>query len=143
MYSADIAQNKYEMNLMDKGPTLKISNDYDLVNESEHLLINEKMSPEAAVEIIKEEGKTTNLISSRTVRNYIKNGLIFNISTSHSIYKTKKKKEVRKASIRSRVPKSKNIAFRPAKVDERSSYGHWEVIVLLESVRELTTFCSL
>ena len=126
-YCAEVAQRKYDKNLADKGPQLKVGNDYALVNYLEAQLSENKMSPEAAIASIKNNGLEFDTeISARTLRNYIDNGLVFNLDDDHSIYKRSKKKKARKVSLRSRVPKEKNIAYRPTEVDSREVYGHWE-----------------
>lgn len=56
-YSADIGQQKHEYAGTAKGLILKIYNDYELVNEIERLIIDEKMSPYAAAVTINSSGK--------------------------------------------------------------------------------------
>lgn len=119
-YSADIAQEAYEYNLSDKGQDLKIGANFDLVEEIQRLLINEKKSPE----VVKVE---LNLdFSARTLRNYIRSGEIFNLDKTHSIYKKGKEENNEEKRIAKHTPPEKSIEFRPAEANNRSVYGHWE-----------------
>ena len=70
-YSADIGQKKHDYAATGKGPMLKIGNDFKLVKEIERLIIDEKMSPYAAAEFIKNSGKFKTTISYKTIYNYI------------------------------------------------------------------------
>ena len=54
-YSADIGQQKHDYAATAKGPSLKIGNDYELVEYIENLIIKEQMSPYAVAEKIKLE----------------------------------------------------------------------------------------
>ena len=82
-YSADIGQKKHDYAATAKGPMLKIGNDYELVKEIERLIIDEKMSPYAAAEFIKNSGKFKTTISYKTIYNYIDEGLFPNSSNKH------------------------------------------------------------
>ena len=52
-YSADIAEYKYRQNQSAHGAPLKIGNDFELVREIENRVINDKISPCAALGRIK------------------------------------------------------------------------------------------
>ena len=82
-YSADIGQKKHDYAATGKGPMLKIGNDFKLVKEIERLIIDEKMSPYAAAEFIKNSEKFKTTISYKTIYNYIDEGLFPNISNKH------------------------------------------------------------
>lgn len=70
-YSADIGQQKHDYASTAKGPMLKIGHDYELVEYIEHLIIEEKMSPYAAAEKVKQSNKFKTTISYKTIYNYI------------------------------------------------------------------------
>ena len=70
-YSADIGQQKHDYAATAKGPSLKIGNDYELVEYIENLIIKEQMSPYAVAEKIKLEEKFKTTISYKTIYNYI------------------------------------------------------------------------
>jgi len=126
-YSADIGQQKHEYAGTGKGPRLKIGNDYKLVAYIEDKIIKEKMSPYAVAECIKKENFQTT-ICSRTIYNYIDEGLFPHLTNKHLPVKKNVKKrkydEVRKATNNS---KGVSISERPEDIDTREEYGHWEM----------------
>ena len=75
-YSARVAQRKYEYGMTSKGPELKLDSDYELVKHIEKEIMINKKSPEVVAVQLKENGFDIE-ISGRTIRNAIRNGLIF------------------------------------------------------------------
>ncbi len=127
LYSADVAHNKYENNLSNKGPEIKLGNDYELANYIEHSILKERMSPEAAIANISNYGLAFKVsICARTIRNYIKSGIFLEVDQGHSIYNKKSPKKPRKKAFGKKVPKELNIINRPEEADDRLIYGHWE-----------------
>ncbi len=119
-YSEIIAQEKYDYNLKGKGGVLKIGNDLKEVKEIERLLKTEKKSPE----VIKAE---LNLkYSARTLRNYIKSGDVFDLTSKDMIYNKKYKNKNKEKRVSKMIPAEKSIEFRPKEAINRSVYGHWE-----------------
>ena len=85
VYSADVAQQKYEYYLKAKGPKLKIDNDYELKEYVEKSIKEDKKSPEViAKEIKKMKFKTK--MCARTIRNNIYAGDIYDIKSTDMIY---------------------------------------------------------
>ena len=128
-YSADIGQQKHDYAGTAKGPMLKIGHDYELVEYIEYLIIEEKMSPYAAAEKVKQSsGKFKTTISYKTIYNYIDNGLFPHLTNKHLPVKKNGKKrkydEVRTATNNS---KGTSISERDPKIDFREEYGHWEM----------------
>ena len=76
-YSADIAEYKYRQNQSAHGAPLKIGNDFELVREIENRVVNEKISPCAALGRIKREKACRTMISKTTLYRYIRAGYIF------------------------------------------------------------------
>lgn len=124
VYSADIAQEKYEENLKAKGQELKIGSDINLVNKIEKMIKEEKKSPEVIEYEIKQEGLLD--ITGRTIRNYIYDGNVFNLTEEDMIYKKKHKRKNKNKRIAKHTPPEKSIENRPKESKERSEYGHWE-----------------
>ncbi len=76
-YCADVAQEKAVYNATAKGRDLKVGNDYDFIEFVKKMLLEEKYSPYAVLEYIKEfqlEFKTS--VCKNTLYNYIRLGLI-------------------------------------------------------------------
>ena len=127
-YSADIGQQKHDYAATGKGPMLKIGNDYDLVKEIERLIIEEKMSPYAAAESIKNSGNFKTTISYKTIYNYIDQGLFPNLSNKHlPVKKEAKKRNYDKVRTATNNQKGKSISQRNKEIESRKEYGHWEM----------------
>ena len=87
-YSAEIAQKTYDYQSSNKGPELKIANDYDFVKYVEYKIIEEKYSPDAVIMELKNTGfinpntgeKFRTKICTKTLYNYIDQGLFPNLT---------------------------------------------------------------
>ena len=127
-YSADIGQQMHDYAATSKGPMLKIGNDYKLVNEIERLIIEEKMSPYAAAETIKNSGDFKTTISYKTIYNYIDEGLFPNLSSKHlPVKKETKKRNYDKVRTAINNRKGISISQRSEEIESREEYGHWEM----------------
>ena len=127
-YSADIGQQKHDYAATAKGPMLKIGNDYELVKYIENLIINEKMSPYAVAEKIKQSGKFKTTISYKTIYNYIDNGFFPNLTNKHlPVKKNGKKQKYNHIRTATNNTKGRSISERDATVEKREQYGHWEM----------------
>ena len=93
IYSADLAQMKYEVNKKQCGRELKIGNDYKFLNYIEKKIADEKYSPAATLmEIKKENIKFDTEICLTTLYNYIKSGVFLNLTLEELPYRRKKKR---------------------------------------------------
>lgn len=125
VYSADVAQQKYEYYLKAKGPKLKIDNDYELKEYVEKSIKEDKKSPE----VIAKEIKTMNFktkMCARTIRNNIYTGDIYDIKSRDMIYNKEYKEKNKDKTICEKVPSEKSIDYRPEEANSREIYGHWE-----------------
>ena len=125
VYSADVAQARYEYYLRAKGPKLKIDNDYELKEYVEKSIKKEKKSPEVIAKEIKEKNFKTQMCA-RTIRNNIASGDIYDIKPEDMIYNKKHKNKNKDKTICDKVPPEKSIDYRPKEANDRSEYGHWE-----------------
>ena len=125
VYSADVAQQRYEYYLKAKGPKLKIDNDYELKEYVEKSIKKDKKSPEVIAKEIKEMTFKTQMCA-RTIRNNIANGDIYDIKPEDMIYNKIYKDKNKEKTICGKVPAEKSIDFRPQKANTREEYGHWE-----------------
>lgn len=129
-YCADVGQRRYEEGFINKGPALKIDNDYKLVKFIENKIRNEKFSPDAVISVIKKiQDKFKTLICTKTLYNYIDKGYVFLNLTNKDlpVKKDEKKKNYKKVKIAHKNLKGTSIEERPEEVDTREEYGHWEM----------------
>lgn len=120
-YSAQIAQDRYDLVCSKKGRPLKVGNDFDFIKYIEKRVNEDKISPCAVLGQIKRNKipfKTN--ISKTTLYRYIELGFFNNIKIS------KRKKEYRKVTIK-RAPKGTSIEKRPLEIKQRRTFGHWEM----------------
>lgn len=125
VYSADIAQKKYNYYIRAKGPNLKIGNDYELKEYIEKSIKEDKKSPEVIAEEIKEKQFKIQ-ICARTIRYNIDKGDILDISAKDMIYNKKHKDENKEKTVCDKIPAEKSIDYRPEGANFREEYGHWE-----------------
>lgn len=127
-YSADIAEEKYHENLKAKGPVLKIGKDIDLANYIEEKIADDGYSPEAALLDIKRKNLTFSVtITKQTLYKYIYDGIFMRVTADNLAIKRKRKsyhKIYRKAK---RAAAGTSIEQRPADIDTREEFGHWEM----------------
>ena len=125
IYSADVAQQKYDYYIHAKGPQLKIDNDYKLKEYVEKSIKEDKKSPE----VIAKEIKGMNFkakMCARTIRNNIYVGNIYDITPKDMIYNKEYKEKNKDKKICEKVPAEKSIDYRPEEANTREEYGHWE-----------------
>ena len=125
VYSADVAQQKYEYYLKAKGPKLKIDNDYELKEYVEKSIKEDKKSPEVIAKEIKKMNFKTKMCA-RTIRNNIYAGDIYDIKSTDMIYNKEYKDKNKEKRVCEKVPPEKSIDYRPEKANTREAYGHWE-----------------
>ena len=125
VYSADVAQQKYEYYLKAKGPKLKIDNDYELKEYVEKSIKEDKKSPEVIAKEIKKMNFKTKMCA-RTIRNNIYAGDIYDIKSTDMIYNKEYKDKNKEKRICEKVPPEKSIDYRPEEANTREAYGHWE-----------------
>lgn len=125
VYSADVAQQKYEYYLRAKGPKLKIDNDYELKEYVEKSIKEDKKSPEVIAKEIKKMNFKTKMCA-RTIRNNIYAGDIYDIKPTDMIYNKEYQDKNKDKTICEKVPPEKSIDYRPKEANTREEYGHWE-----------------
>ena len=127
-YNPDEAEKKYRENLSAKGAPLKIGRDFKLVDYIEEKIIEEDYSPAAALGEIKQKGiefQTT--ICTSTLYSYIEKGVFLHLTNNDLPVKPKKKRPYHKVQKMKRPPRGESIENRPAEIDARETFGHWEM----------------
>ena len=125
-YSPDIAQEKYDINLRAKGAPIKIDKDFEFANYIEKRIGKDGLSPCAVLgEIKHKELKFNTTICPATLYSYIEKGVFLSLSLAD--LPNKQKKRHKRKVVASRAPKGTSIEKRPAEINERNTFGHWEM----------------
>jgi len=130
VYLADVGERKHNENASNKGRGLKISHDHKLAEYLEQKIAKEKWSPDAAIGAIKAQGlKFTVSLCTKTVYNMIDRGDFLNLTNKDLPVKRNGKKRsykpIRKVALNN--IKGRSIEERPAEIENRTEYGHWEM----------------
>lgn len=130
VYYADVAQRVTLERGHNKGAKTKLSKDSDLVPLIEHLIGNERYSPYACAQVIKQSDFLTDTVCENTIYKYIDRGFFRNISNKNLPVKGKRKQTHH--HVRSNRPaynnkKGKMIEQRPKEAEDKETYGHWEM----------------
>jgi len=130
VYLADVGQRKHDEKAAEKGRGYKIGHDHKLARHIENKIKNEKYSPDAVIGEIKEKGLIFQVtICTKTLYNYIESGFFLNISNKDLPIKKdgkrRKYRQIRKVALNN--TKGRSIEERPAEIETREEYGHWEM----------------
>ena len=144
-YSPDIAEQKYQAHLREKGPDLKIGKDHELANYIETTILDKECSPAAVLGYAKQEGRCFQTsVSVQTIYHYIQKGLFLNL-TQKSYPGTEsgnsRTKSLQKAS--ARAPAGESVEQRPPEVNDREEFGHWEGDTVYSGKGKVKTTCAL
>ena len=126
-YSAYKAQRNADYNATAKGAQLKIGNDYAFAQFVENMILA-GYSPAAVLGFIKDNELEFNTKVCRvTLYSYIDKGIFRNISNKNLLRKSKKRryKKIKRAKKLPRMDHS--IEKRPKEIQDRSTFGHWEL----------------
>lgn len=127
-YNPDEAERIYRENLAAKGAPLKIGNDYELAEYLERKMLEEDRSPAAALADIKIEGREfSTTICVCTLYSYITKGVFLTLTNADLPQKPKKKRVYHKVKQMKRPPRGESIEKRPAEIENREAFGHWEM----------------
>ena len=128
-YSCDLAQDRYENNLLAKGVAIKIGRDYNYAKFIEDKIADEHYSPAAVLGEIKRKKlsfKTSICVS--TLYSYIDKDVFGRITNKDLLVKSTRKRKYNKVIKREhRRIKGVSIAERDESVLSRNEFGHWEM----------------
>ena len=125
-YSADASERKYRYNLSAKGQDLKISNDREFAEFIEDKIINDKYSPYAALQAAFRLSKFVTKICVSTLYSYIDKGIFARLTNKYLPYRHRKKQVYKRIKAIRELP-GDSIEVRPAIVEARKEFGHWEM----------------
>lgn len=144
VYLADVSQRKYDENKLNKGASLKIGNDIKLCQFIEHKIKEEKYSPYAALQFIKNNHinfKTD--ICTQTLYNYIDKGIILNVENKDLPVKTKRKEKNETSVVSLNNLKGTSIEQRAKEINLRQEYGNWEMDTVVGGYKKHGKECLL
>lgn len=133
-YSADMAEDKFRLNMTSKGAPLKLGNDYEFVRYVE-MRLKDNLTPCAVAGELKRVKPCKTMVSKTTLYRYISMGLFMGVSMEYGV----KKKQYRKPKIK-RAPKGTSIEQRPIDIAARKTFGHWEMDCVLSKQKTLSAF---
>lgn len=142
-YAAELSWNKYTDMLKKKGTVPKLAQDPELVEYLRVLLQEQKYSPAAALMKIEAEGKQfkVKINSVNTIYTGIARGLIKGVTLNslpdggHHRVKKETDEEKKNKKKHKRTPKGDIIENRPAEVEDRLEFGHWEMDTVKGQIR--------
>ena len=123
-YVAEFANQKYRDKQKAKEGILKIGSMQKLANDIEKLIIKEKYSPFAALEVLKKKYEIP--FGWRTLYNYIYKKIFLKLRKKHLPYN---KKYERHEEVEKRIKKNggRSIEERSERIETREELGHWEM----------------
>jgi IS30 family transposase len=125
VYSARKGQDAAEQAALNKGPRGKLTN--RIAKAIRTQIIDEKLSPYAALVRLQKTGKHPWLPCERTVYNAINAGLL-GVTRRQLPYKPPDKRPQKRGKRMAYTnTKGRCISQRPSAADQRSEYGHWEM----------------
>ena len=142
-YSAYKAQRDADYNATSKGAQLKIGNDHAFAEFVEKMILK-GYSPAAVLGYIKENNLEFNTHVCRvTLYSYIDKGIFRNISNKNLLRKSKKKKHRKVKRSKKLQNLEHSIEKRPKEIQERISFGHWELDSVIGTQTKGKTILSI
>jgi transposase, IS30 family len=128
VYSSDRGQDLHDLNATAKGYQLKLGSNHDLVEFVRTRIIDQREAP-AVVAFRMREAKMAGAICTKTIYNYIDQGLIEGVTNESLWEKRKRRKRQRHTLRRSRKSPTRRLSIekRPEQVNQREEFGHWEI----------------
>lgn len=131
-YSADKGQQIHDYNQTAKGRPLKIGNDHAFAAYIEHKIIVDRYSPAAALAAARKYPFATSICVS-TLYSYIEKNVFYELGNKHLWEKRKRRPKAERPQRRVTHPKLPSIEIRPAYIEQRQEYGHWEMDLIVSA----------
>lgn len=129
-YSAELAEERYQENVKMRGTQLKIANDYEYAQYLENRIADDDFSPSAVLGELEATGRDKNYktkICVTTLYSYIDKGVFLKLTNKDLPVKGKRKRKYHKVKRQKRASAGKSITERPKEVEDRETFGHWEM----------------
>lgn len=140
-YFYDVGQRVYEANRQNSRPPLKLIKAFDFIKYVEEEMKTKKLSPDAICGRAKLNGEFTEYVCTKTVYNYIEQGLLSvkNIDLLLRVKRNKKSEQTRK----NKRLYGMSIEERGEEINERKEFGHWEIDTVLGDRDSKAAFLTL
>ena len=140
-YFAETGQAIYEQNRKNSCNPYKFIKAFDFIKYSEKEILEKKYSPDVVCGLAKKEGRFNEMVSTKTLYNYIDAGLmkVKNIDLTLKVKMSNKSRRRRK----NRRIMGESIEKRPQKVNERNEFGHWEIDTVVGTKKRSAVLLTL
>lgn len=129
IYSAQYAHEKHKFLCSSRGTDIKLSNQHQLVEDLQNLIIKKKYSPYHAL------CELDCNFSLRTLYNYINKGYLEGVAV--------KQQKRRKKQFAKTAPLGMSISYRPEQINCRNTPFHWEIDTVIGSREKSAAFLVL
>jgi IS30 family transposase len=128
VYSSDRGQDVHDLNATAKGPDLKLGANHELVEFVRERILKHKESPDVVAFRMRQAGMER-VVCTKTLYNYIDQGLIAGVSNETLWEKRQRRNRPRRTVCRrrKRPEPRQSIEKRPEHVLNRKEFGHWEM----------------
>ena len=144
VYSSDRGQDFHDLNATAKGTALKLGANRELVEFVRERILKHKESPDVVVFRMKKDG-LPGAVCTKTLYNYIEQGLIEGVS-NESLWEKRKRRRRGHRGLR-RTGKGptrrQSIEVRPEAVNTREEFGHWEIDLIVGPIKSKASLMSL
>ncbi len=136
VYSSDRGQDVHDLNATAKGPDLKLGANHELAEFVSERILEYKESPDVVAYRMR-QADMDGTFCTKTLYSYIEQGLIPGVSNESLWEKRKRRKQRRRGVHRlaKRISRGQSIERRPAEVDNREEFGHWEMDLVVGPTR--------
>lgn len=140
-YFWDVGQRVYEENRKNSHPPLKLIRAYDFICYAQKQILENKMAPDAICGEAKLNGKFQNIVSTKTLYNYIDQCLL-RVRNVDLPLKVKRKHHADRGKQNKR-PFGMSIEERPDEIGNRTTFGHWEIDTIVGKKESSAVLLSL
>ena len=140
VYSSDRGQDVHDLNATAKGPELKLGTNHELVAFVHQRIVEHKESPDV-VTFRMREAAMEGAICTKTLYNYIDQGLIAGVS-NETLWEKRQRRNRQKRTLQRRCKRPQtrqSIEKRPEHVEHREEFGHWEMDLVVGPTRGSNT----